>query len=802
MLLGFTTPPLLAAAGSDPGAAGPAPELSFIYLFLVLLLAWVAGGLASRLGYPAILGELTAGMVCGPAVLGWLHDDPALRVLAEVGVYLLMLYIGMEIDHRELQRSSVAGILAAAGGFVVPFAAGIGVTRLYGGSLHEGLFLGLAMGVTSLATKSRILVDLDLVGTRIANVLMAGALIADTAALVVFAAILGFAQAGSVEFVSVALVALKAVVFFGVTIALGLKAFPWIGALMARLGFTARTTNFTMVLLIGLVFAEAAHLAGLHAILGAFLAGLFMREEVLQRRLSDEVARLVHDLSIGFLAPIFFVMAGLHVSFDVFRTDLGLLVTIVLAATLTKILGTALFYLPSGRGWREGLVVGAGMNGRGAVEIIVAEIGLQMGMISQEVFSILVFMAFATTLTVPVLLKLGVGWLRRRGELAAGSEGRDLTLILGADAVGQAMAQALGEGERVVLIDRNRAQCEIAAAAGYRVVCGNVLEHATLQAAQADRARRFVALVPNAEVCALAARLLKDEFLVPRAWAITASRAGRAIGPLLEAAGVRPLWISEQELLDLAPRLPREGVVLEELVIPEAIPLAEAAALLEFGRTRLPLVRLRRGEAEPLALEGGLEPGDRVRCLPLMSAPVRVAGEGLIGQLLGEDGVLDLPGIRTREPLLQALAEALGARLQRPAAQLLEALRAREEAASTAIAPGVAIPHVRAEDEQQLVLIAARTPDGVGSADGEPLYAHFAIAAGAARRGEYLRLVAAIARLASHPRFLDRWRSAAGVAQLRGLLVAGAAEQQADQPEERRERSGAARHEPAPPASS
>ncbi|WP_272481682.1 cation:proton antiporter, partial [Rhodothermus marinus] len=149
----------------------------------------------------------------------------------------------------------------------------------------------------------------------------------------------------------------------------------------------------------------------------------------------------MRDVSLGFLAPIFFVTAGFEVTFDVFQQHPILLAGVIAAATVAKIVGTALFYLPTGYGWREGVVIGAGMNGRGAVEIIIAQIGLSMGIIDATIFSILVFMAIFTTATVPVLLKLGVDWLKRRNELVRSDHERRGVLIIGAGATARALGR-------------------------------------------------------------------------------------------------------------------------------------------------------------------------------------------------------------------------------------------------------------------------------------------------------------------------------------------------------------------------
>ncbi|MFO7946259.1 MAG: cation:proton antiporter [Armatimonadota bacterium] len=332
-------------------------------MLLVLLAAWVAGQIANRIGYPAVLGELIAGLLLGPPLLGWIHGSEALAVLAEVGVLLMLLYIGMEVHPQELFKASWPGLLAAFGGFVTPFALGYLVIMWFGGDAMAGLFIGIAVAITSLATKSRILVDLKLLNTRVAHVLIAGALFSDTAALVVFAGIMGIVDVGAIQLGALSVVAGKALLFFVITGLVGWKVFPLVTDAMHKAGITNRTLNATLILLVALFFAFLAELAGLHAILGAFIAGLFLREGMLERRLLVDINKLVHDISIGFLAPLFFVTAGFEVTFDVFHTDLPVLIWVIVVAMVGKIVGTALFYLPSGHGWREGITIGAGMNG-------------------------------------------------------------------------------------------------------------------------------------------------------------------------------------------------------------------------------------------------------------------------------------------------------------------------------------------------------------------------------------------------------------------------------------------------------
>jgi Kef-type K+ transport system membrane component KefB len=512
-----------------------------ITLALVLAAALGGGRIATRFGYPSILGELAIGIVLGPPLLGLLSGNEAISILGEFGILLMMLYIGLHLDLTDLRRASVPGLLAAAGGFLVPAGLGVGFMLLMGREPLEALFIGLAMGVTSLATKSRILVDLDILDTRIAHVLVAAALLSDIAVLVVFAAILA---PGAGEGISLAtgLVAGGQALAFGLAMVLvGWAVLPRVKRWTADRELD-RNAALLGVIVFGLTVAWAAELAGIHAILGAFIAGLLLDGDVLGTRVSRETQHRLQTISVGLLAPFFFVSAGFQVSLDVFRTDLTLLLGVIVLATVGKIVGTALFYLRSGHGWREGIVIGAGMNGRGAVEIIVAEIALVQGLIDTDIFSILVFMALFTTATVPVLLTLGVQWLRRTGSLARAG-GRTGTLIVGAGRLAREIAKAL-DSDSVELIDTNRENQSEGLRAGLVVHAGSGLDESALEEAGIGRMSRFVAATPNAEVNVLAAQLA-TELGVPHVVVLLRRSDAKIFQSLLKSSGVSVMLAPE-----------------------------------------------------------------------------------------------------------------------------------------------------------------------------------------------------------------------------------------------------------------
>ncbi|GIV57360.1 MAG: sodium:proton exchanger [Bacteroidetes bacterium] len=744
-------------------------ELSILNLFLVLLVAWLAGSLASRWGYPSVLGELLAGILLGPPLLGWLHGSEALAVLAEVGILLMMVYIGMEIDPRELGRASKAGLLAALGGFITPFVLAYLIIVETGGTPMAGIFVGIAAGVTSLATKSRILVDLKLLDTRIAHVMMAGALIADTLSLVVFAAVIGVAEAAQVDAAGLALVAGKAVLFFAGATLLGMKVFPAMGRALTRLPSFERTALFTLVLLIALVYAELAELAGMHGILGAFLAGLFLRENVFGRTRSKEIMELVRDASLGFLAPIFFVTAGFAVSLDVFSTDLGLLVGIVAVATLGKIVGTALFYLPTGYGWREGLTVGAGMNGRGAVEIILAQIGLTLGLISQEIFSILVFMAIFTTATVPVLLKWGTDWLRRRGELVRSDEEREGAVILGAGPTARALGRLLARSMPVLLIDRNRERCDLAEADGLSVICGNALDEQVLSEAGLGRARHLIALTANAEVNALAAERARLVFFVPEVHILhTGNEEGHAA--LVHHLGAHTLFGGPVDMAVWDVRLDHDEAAYTHVVLEEPVPAARLFERLGGGTERLPLVVEREGTFLPFHADLALVAGDRVTLLQTIEDLPDVFDR--FDRLVARCPVLDIEQSVTLDAFLGMAAGVLAPRLDVDVAPLAQRFEQRERVRASVLLPGLAIPHVLIEGEGKFEVLLARCREGVVfPGEAERVHTLFVLAGTEDQRTFHLQVLSAIAQIIQREDFEKEWLMAPDAEALRALVL-------------------------------
>ena len=760
-------------------------ELSILALLMVIFSAWLGGAIVSRLGYPAVLGELLIGILFGPAVLGLLGDSSwlaawmgidgsyaSLEVIGQLGVLLLLLYIGMEIDPKELGKASWSGFLAAMGGFITPFGLGLLVALAFERALTEGIFVGIALGVTSLAVNSRIVLDLRILDTRIAHVLLAGALIADTLCLLIFAGLVPFANPDAVS-TGAGMLALKAAGFFIGTAILGIWIFPLAARLLRRLGINNLLTFFMLLLMIALLFGELAELAGLHAILGTFVAGLFLREGMLEPRMQRELNELVRVVSIGMLAPIFFVLTGFQVSFDVVTDNPGLLVAVCAVAIVGKVAGTMVFYLPTGFGWREGLVIGLGSNGRGAVEIVLAQIALKLDLIDQQMFSVLVIMAILTTATVPLVLKWGTDWLRRRGELVRSADKRTGVIIVGATATARALAKLLGEGRRVVLIDSNLGRVETARAEGLTALAGNALDNEILAQAGAPEAGRLLAMTTNAEINALAARHAKESFLVPHVHVSATGRGGGGTRTL-DHLGASALFGRHVNLAEWDRLFERGEANVERLPLGDRTP-AQALATLEPMGPVLPMAIERLdagGEKRIEPWHGGAEcaPQDR-----LVVARARMAPEprkDRFDDLLRVSPVLDF-----REPLelsefLMRAATALSPLAGESAERIHALLMERESQGSTVLTPGLAVPHIFLPGEKRYVILAARCSPGVKFHDDpEPVHTLFVLAGSQDERNFHLKALSAIAQVWQAPDFERAWREAESPEELRQALI-------------------------------
>jgi len=378
-------------------------------MLVVFASAKLLSEIFERLGQPGIVGEILAGILIGPHVLGWMAPNEVLRVLSDLGVMFLLFRVGLEVKASELMRVGGSATLVAIAGVVLPFGLGWGISALWGEPRIESIFTGAAMVATSVGITAQVLAARGLLATKAARVILAAAVVDDVLGLIVLALVSDMAR-GSMEYLDVAITGGLALGFTLIVAKFGTPAARRVIPRM-RIRLSLAEGEFALAMTLLFALSVVAVYAGVAAIVGAFLAGMALSETVEERvvDLTNGVAEL--------LVPFFLAGIGLHFDTSAFRSGstLALAGLILVAAIGSKFVACGLAALRMGR--RDAVRVGVGMIPRGEVGMVVAQIGLRMGVMSESVYGIIVFMSVATTLVAPPLLKLAF-----RGESGAAEE--------------------------------------------------------------------------------------------------------------------------------------------------------------------------------------------------------------------------------------------------------------------------------------------------------------------------------------------------------------------------------------------
>lgn len=395
-----------------------------ISLLIILVAAWLFGSLFTRFGLPFVMGELVAGVLIGPPILGIVTPTPGIELLAELGIFFVMFHTGMEMDPKELIEHIWPSLAVAVGGFVLPFTLGYFVTQVFGGTMYQSLFVGMGISITAIAVQSVILHSLKISSTYLGHIIIGAAIADDIFALIALSVLLSLARSGNVQVLELSFILLKVVGFFGFTFLVGHYVMPKLTKnLHDREG-----KAFTFAMASALAMAYLAELAGLHLIIGAFLAGQFVRKEVMATKIYNSIQDRLYGISYGFLVPVFFASLSFHLNFQWNVYFVTFAAALTLAAIFGKVIGCSLGYSLVRRNFWESAIVGFGMNGRGAVEMVIASIVLKLSsdlmasnaisepLLTQDQFSALIFMAFVTTLIAPITLKWSVSKACKEGE--------------------------------------------------------------------------------------------------------------------------------------------------------------------------------------------------------------------------------------------------------------------------------------------------------------------------------------------------------------------------------------------------
>jgi Kef-type K+ transport system membrane component KefB len=404
--------------------------LNVLLIILILLVVTrTFGELAERAKLPALVGELVAGICLGYLLARFQGLAPSMWFaansdifagLAELGMFFLMLLAGIRMEPLDFARSSKSAVLIAVGGMLVPVSVGFGLGFVVlpesSFKIAQSLFLGVALAITAVPVAVRMFMDLGALESRVGKAVIAAALWDDVLSIFLMALLLAAISSqatGAFSAGDLVPVIGNVLLFFAITIPVGLYVFPLIGKSFRHLSFPE--VDFSMLLIGALAYAVLAELMHLHLIIGAFMAGMFFHPKVVEEGIYERVLQQMSGLTRGFLAPIFFVSVGFHLEFSSVAAVPGFVVVLTGLALASKLIGSGVPAYWAGFSKRESLLVGVGMSGRGAVELIIAGVALEAGLflqpdppgdIVQSLFSAIVIMAVVTTVATPIALRL------------------------------------------------------------------------------------------------------------------------------------------------------------------------------------------------------------------------------------------------------------------------------------------------------------------------------------------------------------------------------------------------------------
>ena len=366
-----------------------------LQLAIILVAAKIAGSISVRLGQPSVLGKLLIGIVLGPSVLGLVTETETLTAFSQIGVILLMFIAGLETDLNEFKRTGKASTFVGFGGIIVPLAVGYFAGVMMDLTSFQSLFLGLLLSATSVSISVQALKEMNQLKSPEGTAILGAAVIDDVVVIIALAFLMSFAG-GEVD---LTIVILKKVLFFAGAILVAWKVVPWFLEKFASLKVTE--TVISAALIICFVYAYLAEYTGVAAIIGAYIAGV----AISVTGYKHEVFEKVETIGYSIFVPVFFTSIGITAQFSGIMNHFGLIVVLSILAILTKLVGAAVGAKLAGFGWNSSLGIGAAMVSRGEVALILAAIGLESKLLSEDLFAVLVVVILVTTIVTPPMMK-------------------------------------------------------------------------------------------------------------------------------------------------------------------------------------------------------------------------------------------------------------------------------------------------------------------------------------------------------------------------------------------------------------
>lgn len=397
---------------TDPTALylGAAQMSHFEILLLLMVTVWGAGRIFKYFALPPMLGEILSGVLLGPAVLGILPSSEVILILAELGVFFLMFHSGLDTNIRDFMAHSKLSIYLAFGGMIPIVALTLIVMQLQGFSWLTSMFTANVLALASVPVIVSVLKTYKLKNTKVGYVVKGATVVNEITLFVSLSIILSVANSGGFSAMFALWTGVKVCLFFGIVLALGRVVLPYLAPYVLN---RSGSKGFTFALIVALLFAILAESIGLHFVVGAYLAGMFVREEITDDALMHKIEDRFYGLSHSFLGPIFFASVGMMISFSAFKTEPWLVLMFLIIVFSGQMTGSYLVGKYSkALKKKQRLLTGALLSGRGSTEIIMAQIGFSTMVVAtgerlvpENLFGALVLLSFLSSLCMPLLVK-------------------------------------------------------------------------------------------------------------------------------------------------------------------------------------------------------------------------------------------------------------------------------------------------------------------------------------------------------------------------------------------------------------
>ena len=376
-------------------------------LSLILIVTALAGHISVRMGLPAVIGQLISGIVLGPAVLGWVTATSFIKDFAELGVIILMFMAGLESDLQLLKKYWKPSLLVAVLGVILPIGVIDWCSQLFHLNSTESLFLGVTFAATSVSISVAVLKELGVLDGKEGTTILGAAVVDDVLAVLILSlmiSLFGNEVSGGGNHASTSLaVSLTIQLAFFIALYFVVKwLVPHLMSVGNALLVPTSVTLMSLVICFGLSYL--ADMIGLSAVIGAFFAGIAVGQTDYHEIIDEHIQPIGNAVFI----PVFFVSIGLNMSFKGFLSDFWFIVVITVAAILTKLIGAGIGARMVGFSWLSGYEIGAGMVSRGEMALIIAQIGYQGKLLSENRYSAVITAIILTTLIAPILLRHAV----------------------------------------------------------------------------------------------------------------------------------------------------------------------------------------------------------------------------------------------------------------------------------------------------------------------------------------------------------------------------------------------------------